>query len=87
MSSLDSRHIFQNLLCFVLLYNKSLNDWSLGNSEFCFSQISMFPSTLSWETLRFEGNKIPCSPQDQSLSVNYYMAVSHEDWELTNSQI
>ena len=24
--------------------------------------------TLSWETLRFEGNKIHCSPRDLSLS-------------------
>ena len=38
--------------CFVLLYNKSLYDWSLGNSEFCFplnieilgKQNSLFPS-------------------------------------------
>ena len=29
----------------------------------------MFPSTSSWETLRFSGNKIHCSPRDQSLSV------------------
>ena len=39
-----------------------------GNSEFCFPRISMFPSTSSRETLRFEGNKIHCSPRDQSLS-------------------
>ena len=41
----------------------------LGSSEFCFPRISMFPSTSSRETLRFEGNKIHCSPRDQSLSV------------------
>ena len=29
----------------------------LGNSEFCFPRISMFPETKSRETLRFEGNK------------------------------
>ena len=28
----------------------------------------MFPETKSRETLRFEGNKIHCSPRDQSLS-------------------
>ena len=28
----------------------------------------MFPLTSSRETLRFEGNKIHCSPRDQSLS-------------------
>ena len=38
-----------------------------GNSEFCFPRISMFPETKSRETLRFEGNKIHCSPRDQSL--------------------
>ena len=42
----------------------------LGNSEFCFPRISMFPETKSKETLRFSGNKIHCSPRDQSLSVN-----------------
>ena len=39
-----------------------------GNSEFCFPRISMFPETKSRETLRFEGNKIHCSPRDKSLS-------------------
>ena len=29
----------------------------------------MFPETKSRETLRFSGNKIHCSPRDQSLSV------------------
>ena len=64
--------VFKFCFCFVLLYNKSLNDWSLGNSEFCFPRISMFPSTSSRETLRFSGNKIHCSPRDQSLSVYYF---------------
>ena len=39
-----------------------------GNGEFCFPRISMFPEMRSRETLRFEGNKIHCSPRDQSLS-------------------
>ena len=39
-----------------------------GNSEFCFPRISIFPGMKSRETLRFEGNKIHCSPRDQSLS-------------------
>ena len=39
----------------------------LGNSEFCFPRISMFP-----ETKRFSGNKIHCSQRDQSLSVYCY---------------
>ena len=43
----------------------------LGNSEFCFPRISMFPLTSPQETLRFSGNKIHCSPRDQSLSVYY----------------
>ena len=46
----------------------------LGNSEFCFPRIWMFPSTLSRETLRFSGNKIHCSLRDQSLSVYCYIA-------------
>ena len=39
--------------------NKHLMTGPEGNSEFCFPRISM---------LRFEGNKIHCSPRDQSLS-------------------
>ena len=39
-----------------------------GNSEFCFPRISILPKTKSRETLRFEGNKIHCSPRGQSLS-------------------
>ena len=56
----------------------------LGNSEFCFPRISMFPLTLSpltlsRETLRFLGNKIHCSPRDQSLSVkNFRIIIYHE---------
>ena len=50
--------VFKFCFCFVLLYNKSQ------------CRISMFPSTSSRETLRFSGNKIHCSPRDQSLSVN-----------------
>ena len=42
---------FKICFSFVLLYNKTLNDW------------------LAWERLRFSGNKIQCSPRDQSLSV------------------
>ena len=36
-----------------------------GNSKFCFPRISMFPETKSRGKLRFEGNKIHCSPRDQ----------------------
>ena len=38
-----------------------------GNTEFCLPRISTFPETKTRETLRFEGNKIHCSPRDQSL--------------------
>ena len=33
-------------------------------------------SWMHWETLRFSGNKIHCSPRDQSLSVNYNKPLS-----------
>ena len=42
----------------------------LGNSEFCFPRISMFP-----ETMRSSENKIDCSPRDQSLSVYYLISI------------
>ena len=51
--------VFKFCFCFVLLYNKSLNDWSLGE------QWILFPSNLNVCL----GNKIHCSPRDQSLSV------------------
>ena len=54
------------LFCYI---TNHLMTGPLGNSEFCFHRISMFPSTLSRETLRFSWNKIHCSPRDQSLSV------------------
>ena len=47
----------------ALSNNKHLMTGPFGNSEFCFPRISS-----SRETLRFEGNKIHCSPRDQSLS-------------------
>ena len=56
------------LFCYI---TNHLMTGPLGNSEFCFPRISMFPSTSSRETLRFSGNKIHCSPRDQSLSVYY----------------
>ena len=43
-----------------------------GNSELCFPRISMFPSTSSRETLRFEGKKFNCFPRDQSSSDLFY---------------
>ena len=53
------------LFCYV---TNHLMTRPLGNSEYCFPRISIFPSTSSRETLRFEGNKIHSSPRDQSLS-------------------
>ena len=63
--------VFKFCFCFVLFcyITNHLMTGPLGNSEFCFPRISMFPSTSSRETLRFSGNKIHCSPRDQSLSV------------------
>ena len=59
----------------------------LGNSEFCFPRISMFPSTSSRETLRFSGNKIHCSPRDQSLSVKYtYFVYPRSTKEFTRTR-
>ena len=60
------------LFCYI---TNHLMTGPLGNSEFCFPRISMFPLTSSRETLRFSGNKIHCSPRDQSLSVYCCMSV------------
>ena len=59
------------LFCYI---TNHLMTGPLGNSEFCFPRISMFPSTSSRETLRFSRNKIHCSPRDHSLSVSCYIA-------------
>ena len=53
-----------------VLYNKSLNDWSLGKRFILFpSNLNEFPQLRLGETLRFSGNKMNCFPRDQSLSV------------------
>ena len=54
-----------------------------GGSEFCFPRISMFPSTLSREIVRFSDNQIHCSPQDQSLSVKYNIPGLINDFDVT----
>ena len=43
MLSQESQRIFQNLLllCFVLLYNKSLDDWSLGKQLILFVSLNL----------------------------------------------
>ena len=68
VAGISARHSKFAFVLFCYITN-NLMTGPLGNSEFCFPRISMFPSTLSRETLRFSGNKIHCSPWDQSLSV------------------
>ena len=65
-----TRGIMKNIeTCLIeVLDNKHLMTGPEENSELCFPRISMFPETKSRETLRFEGNKIHCSPRDQSSS-------------------
>ena len=60
---------FKICFCFVLFcyLTNHLMTGTLGNSEFCVPRISLFPSTSLGET--FSGNKIHCSPRDQSLSI------------------
>ena len=55
--------VFHRFDPFVLLYDKSLNNWSLGEQ--------LFPSNLNVSLNFVSGNKIHCSPWDKSLSVNY----------------
>ena len=71
--------VFKFCFCFVLLYNKSLNNWSLGE------QWILFPSNLNVSLDFISGNKIHCSPRDQSLSVNKCLPVSI--FEITESQV
>ena len=54
------------LFCYI---TNHLMTGPLGNSEFCFPRISMFPEP------KFPGNKIHCSPRDQSLSVKCFSKV------------
>ena len=72
MLSLESQHLFQNLILFCFATNHLMTG-PLGNSEFCFPRVSMCPSTLLWEILRFSGNKMHCFPRDQSLSVKCFL--------------
>ena len=73
--------VFDRFDPFLLLYNKSLNVWSLGeqwifnpsNLNVSLSYVSGIIEILS---LRFSGKKFHCSPRDQSLRVNYEMVAS-----------
>ena len=47
----------------------------------------MFPETKSRETLRFQGNKIHCSPRDKSLSDLLYSKANGSNRWKTNSHI
>ena len=59
--------VFKFCFCFVLLYNKSLNYWSLGEQWILFpSNLNVSVDFVSGKTLRFLGNKIHCSTRDQS---------------------
>ena len=60
MMSLESQRVFKIYFCFVLFcyISTHLMTGPLGNSEFCFPRISMFPTTSSLETLR---NSLPPS--------------------------
>ena len=64
MLSLESQREFAFVLFFYI--TNHLTTGPEGNSEFCFPRIS---------TLRFSGNKIHCSPRDQSLTVNYIASI------------
>ena len=46
----------------------------------------MFVETKSWETLRFKGNKIHCSPKDQSLSDLLYSKTKQKQILKTRQQ-
>ena len=58
MLSLESERVFQDLLLFFVLFCYITNHLMTGREYLN-------------ETLRFSGNKIHCSPRDQSLSVKY----------------
>ena len=59
--------------------NKHLMTGPEGNSKI------LFPETKSRETLRFEGNKIQCSPRDQSSSDLLHSKAN--GWKTNNSVI
>ena len=67
--------------------NKHLMTGPEGNSEFCFPRISMFPETKLRKTLRFEGNKIHCSPRDQSLNDLLHSKANGSNLWRTNNHV
>ena len=67
----------------IININKHLTTGPKGNSEFCFLKISVFPEM----TLRFEGNKVHCSPSDQSLSDLLYSKANGSNRWKKNSYV
>ena len=66
--SQESQRFFKICFCFVLLYNKSLNDWSLGEQGILLS------SNLNVSVDFVSGNKIHCS--QLSFIKSYYASFS-----------
>jgi len=89
---MESQHIFKSCFYFVIYQNgqfesfvvqcnKSLNDRSLEE------QWILFPSNLDISLYFVLGNKIPCSPQGQSLSVTCLFQFLTEIWAHCDSCI
>ncbi len=69
---ITSQRIFQSLLLFCL-YNKSLNDWSLGE------QWILFPLNLDIEI--HSENKVNCSPRDLNYAwAEFAYSKTHLRW-------
>ena len=74
MLSQESHCVFQNLLlfCFVLLYNKLLNDWSLGKQRILFpSNLNVSPDFVSGNT-EILGKQNSLSPSGPVIKVAPY---------------
>ena len=79
--------LVMELVLFIMARPLVIMTGPQGNSEFCFPKISMFPETKSRETLRFDGNKIHCSPRDQSLSDLLYSKANGSNRRKTNNHV
>ena len=82
MLSLEFEQFFKICLCFVLLYNKSLNDWSLGE------QWILFPLNL-YNVSQDKQNSLFHLGPDMSLHVNVKCMTRHvfETWVPTNNNL
>ena len=74
MTGISARFSNSSFVLFCYITNHLMTG-PLGNSKILFPSNLNVPSTSSRGTLRFSGNKIHCSPRDQSLSVNCYTTV------------